>query len=355
MPADLEEFTTLNGEHVYGFAFTGGREDIWHRLGQSFDGRAMTAEEAMRESHMNRNIRIVPVAAPEGAHWAIPERYFVVLEGDNWVTPEGELVSVPDKVVGEHGEGGADAHANFTIYDRFLYAEEAIRVSNGEAVWSTAGSLRDGTQGFATMEAPPIIIDPDGINDIVRRYVTVTWSFDGSMSTVIGSSNVRAVCANTVAMHLDTAIVLVKVKHTSATATERYRVAAEAWARSQNEAEALKLKAERMVAVRGRKMDLLNKIIEKFEPAPPEDASQRTKTLHTNRVDQIRTLSYASTNDIGDNGWAAWNTYVEFLDWEAPVKCAKGESEMDRRLGNQFDGTYDTRKADVADFVLSLS
>ena len=201
MPAELEQFTTDSGLEVTAFAFTGARNDIWHRLGQSFDGRAMTAEEAMRESHMNRLIRVMPVVPPGSSQWAVPEHYFIVLEGDTFITPENEFVTVPDKVVGIHGKGGADAHGNFTIRDRFLLAEEAIHASHEQAVWSTAGSLRDGTQGFATMLAPPIVIDPHGIADVINQYLTIVWSFDGSRATELGSSEIRVVCANTLAMH----------------------------------------------------------------------------------------------------------------------------------------------------------
>jgi len=354
MPAELEQFQGTDGQVVTAFAFTGSRQDIWHRLGQSFDGRAMTAEQAMRESHMNRTIRVVPVTPPGDAQWAIPERYFIVLEGEMFLTEDGEPVVVPDKVVGEHGEGGADAHANFTIHDRFLLAEEAIHASNGEAVWSTAGSLRDGTQGFATMEAPPIVIDPNGINDVIRSYLTCAWSFDGSKATELGASHIRVVCANTMAAHDNAKQSVIKVKHTSHTASERFAMAAAQWAMAQDEAKALKLAAERMLRVRDSKT-VLNKIIETFEPAPPDSASKRMKSMHETRVNTIRTLAYASTNDVGDNGWAAWNTFVEYLDWESQVKCAKGETEMDRRLGNQFDGTYDALKIKAADLVLSMA
>lgn len=352
MPADLEQFTTTTDEVVTAFAFTGARKDIWHRLGQSFDGRAMTAEEAMRESHMDRLIRIEPIGGPE--HWSIPRSYLVVLEGTFFVDPTQGLVEVPDKVVGIHGEGGADAHANFSVRDRFLLAEEAIHASNGEAVWSTAGSLRDGRCGFATMEAPPIVIDPNGVRDIVRQYLTLAWSYDGSRSTELGSSEIRVVCANTLAMHDADKRPVIKVKHTSHTAEERFRLAAQTWAVAQDRAKALKLQAERMLSVRDARM-VLGKLIERFDPVKP-DASKREQSLRKTRVETLEKLSYASTNtSVGDNGWAAFNTFVEYLDWAAPVKTGDGETEADRRLGNQFDGTHDKVKDLAAGLVLSLA
>jgi hypothetical protein len=148
--------------------------------------------------------------------------------------------------------------------------------------------------------------------------------------------------------------VVIKVKHTSHTAEQRFRLAAEQWSMAQDKAKALKLRAERMLTVRG-KQDILTKIIERFEPAPAESASKRAVTLHKQRVDAIRVVSYADTNDVGDNGWAAWNAFVEYLDWEAQVKCGEGETQADRRLANQFDSTNAEVKAQAADLVLAMA
>lgn len=353
MAHELEQFDTEAGQLVTAFAFTGSRDDIWHRLGQSIEGREMTAEEAMRESHMNRLIRIIPLTVGDVSHWSIPKQYAVVLEGDVFVEANGDLVTVPDKVVGIHGHGGADAHGNFSVRDRFLLAEEAIHASHGEAVWSTAGSLRDGTQAFATMKAPDVIIDPCGINDIINQYLTLTWSYDGTRSTELGSSEVRTKCANTLATHDMLKQVVIRVKHTSHTASERFTLAAEQWANAQNRAAALKLQAERLLAVEG-KQRCLSKIIEKFDPVR-EDASKRETSLRKTRLDLLAKVSAMPTNDVGDNGWAAWNTWVEYLDYFAPIKCGKDETEADRRMANQFDGTYDVAKANAAELILETA
>lgn len=349
---ELEQFETVDGNTLTAFAAVGARTDIWHQLGQMLDGTTMTAEEAMRAAHMNRSISIYPVQPPDGAQFAIPELYHVVLGGDMIVTEDGDFAVIPDKVVGVHGKGGADAHANFTMHDRFALAEQAIHASSGEAVWSTAGMLRNGTQGFACMEAPPTVIDPNGIRDVIRRYLTVTWSFDGSRSTELGGSDVRVLCANTMAMHDKGKDVLIRVKHTSASAEERFRLAAQQWSLSQDRQKALVLMAEDMLRIRGAKT-VLNKIVEKFMPERP-DSSKREKSLRQTRVDTLEVLAHSPTNTAaGDNAWAAYNTFVEYLDWEAPVKCSKGETELDRRLGNQFDGANDDLKSKVADFILA--
>jgi phage/plasmid-like protein (TIGR03299 family) len=353
MVADLEQFTDGH-QTVTAFAFAGDREDIWHQLGQGL-GRTMTAEEAMRSSHMDRLIRVDPIPVPtEGGRWAIPQPYYITLEGKMFVTEDGEPFVVEDKVVGVHGKGGADAHQNFTMRDRFDLAEQAIHASNGAAVWSTAGMLADGVKGFACMEAPPTIIDPQGIRDIIRNYLTVVWSFDGSRATELGASSIRVVCANTLAMHdggdKETVI---KVKHTSHTAQERFALAARQWSIAQDKAKAYQLIAEQMLAKRDAQA-VLSKIVERFEPERA-GASKREQSIRRTKLDNLQVLMHSPTNDVGDNAWKAYNVYTEYLDWVVPIKVSKGETEADRRLSNQFDGTYDARKANVADFVLALS
>jgi len=179
------ETIIVEGDTVASFSFAGVRKNIWHRLGQQFANEGlMSAEQAMQQAHMDRKLRIEPIPAPDGAQWAVDEKgastapSYVILEGKMFMTPDGGFGNIPEKVVGLAGNQAAQGHADLAVEDRFLLAEEAIHASHGAAVWSTAGYLRDGRQGFACMEAPPIIIDPNGIADVTQSYLTVTWSYD---------------------------------------------------------------------------------------------------------------------------------------------------------------------------------
>lgn len=350
MTAELETLRTESGE-IVSFAAQGLRRDVWHQAG-TYVGDAMTAEEAMRLSHMDRRIRIEPVD-PGGAVWATAPLYKVILEG-KVVETDGEIAAIPSKIVGVHGKGGAEAHNEFTIADRFQIAELATHVSEGAAVWSTAGMLRDGTQGFACMEAPATIIDPQGIRDIIRNYVVLSWSFDGSRKTLLKGSNIRVVCANTLAVSdKDKGAEIAGVKHTSATAEMRFRMVAGSWAKAQNEAKALKLMAENLLRVEGKKAGL-NKLVEKFDPKPGVDAPKRTQTAWANRRETLDLVAAMPSNDVGDNAWAAWNTWVEMLDWFAPIRCANDKTEADCRIGNQFDGVHDKDKVAAANLLLAV-
>jgi phage/plasmid-like protein (TIGR03299 family) len=335
------------------------RPDIWHRLGQEIAGRAMTADEAMRAANMDRAIRVLPAALPDGVdEWGIERPNLIVLDGKMAVGDDGTLIDIPAKVVGVAGKSGGAAHETFSMLDRFELAEEAIHASHGAAVWSTAGMLRSGTQGFATMESPATVIDPNGVADVIRNYLTVSWSFDASRPTILAGSNVRVVCANTLRAHDSGAVEVIKVKHTAG-AKDRMRLAAQHWAQAQDEVAALRLQAERMLAVRdGRKV--LGRILETVNPRPTAETgepSKRAVTEWEKRQDAITTLYYAPTNEpaVGDNGWAAYNAVVEYLDWESAVRCGEGENDADRRMANQFDGIWNDAKAVTAGLILAAA
>ena len=344
---------------VASFAFNGQRKDIWHRLGQQFEGDTlMPADEAMRLAHLDRNVRIEPLP-DDGYHWSIDRPNRIVLEGKMFVTDAGDIVNIPDKVVGMGGTQAAAGHSDLSILDRFMLAEEAIHASNGAAVWSTAGLLRDGRQGFATMEAPPIVIDPNGIADIVRTYLTVTWSFDASRATELAASNIRVLCANTLAMHDGSkGKPVIRVKATSG-AHDRMRLAAQHWAMAQDEQKALTLRSERMLAVANGKQVLKGLCEEVLGLKVDATTPKRATTLRNNKLDELRVLYHASTNSaaVGDNGYAAFQTIVEYLDWFSPVKADADDLDacMTLRVANQFDGTYDNLKSQAAEYVLALA
>lgn len=350
MVADLE----ITTEGVASFAFTGSRTDIWHRLGQQFDGGSlMTADEAQRLANMDRRVYIEPAADIDGADWAVDRPNLVILDGKLAVTDDGDLLDIPRKIVGLTGVQGAAGHTSLQMSDRFELAEAAIHASNGAAVWSTAGLIRNGRQGFATMEAPPVVIDPNGVADLIRRYMTITWSFDGSRATELGNSSIRVVCANTQEAHRQTMRSVIKVKMTAGS-YNRFQAAADHWALAQDEDKALRLQGNRMIAVANGKRVLKGLAENVLGLKQDATASNRQNTLRSNKLTELHRLYAADTNSgaVGDNGWAAYQTVVEYLDWFSPVKSGDMD-ETEARLANQFDGTYATLKAKAADYVLS--
>lgn len=338
-------------------AAAGSIADIWHRLGQAHGDGLMTVDQALELGRMNRHLRIEKVPQPYAftatgdvrtARFVIPDLYYLILEGGTF----GD-VEIEDKVVGVCGKGAADAHSTLSIRDRGTIAEFAVNASDGAAVVSSAGLIKDGRQGFICLALDDTVIDPHGIADVIANYATVVWGFDGDLSTELGGSNVRVVCKNTMAWHMQEAQRILKVRHTSATAKERMEQGAKLWAIAQDRAAAMTVLANRLLLVRGKKMDLVTKVIDGVFGKRPEEKGAK-QTRYDNKIEALEVLSHSPTNDVGDNGWAAYNVFTEWADWQAQIKC-NGREEAECRYEAQFDGTNDAAKAKVAERLLALA
>lgn len=87
-------------------------------------------------------------------------------------------------------------------------------IDGKEATIETAGSLREGKRVFilCKVNRDPMIIKG---NDIVEKYILLSNSHDGTLAVRAGFTPVRAVCANTLAMAINSkASKLLRVKHT---------------------------------------------------------------------------------------------------------------------------------------------
>lgn len=335
----------------------GSINDLWHGLGFGNAGGLMTVKEALKLARMNRHLRVEKVPAPysltaEGevrqSRFVIPDLYYLVLEGGTF----GD-VEIEDKVVGVCGKGAADAHATLSIQDRGEIAEFAVNASNGAAVVSTAALIKDATQMFICLKLDDTVIDPHGIADVIANYATVVAGFDSSLSTELGGSNVRVVCKNTMAWHMEEAQRILKVRHTSSTAKGRMEQGAKLWAIAQDRAGAMAILAQKLLEVRGNKMDLVRHVVDGVIGKKPEEKG-RKQTIWLNKMETIEVLAHAPTNNVGDNAWAALNVITEFVDWQSPIKC-NGVDETQCRFEAQFDGTNDAIKAKTAERLLALA
>lgn len=358
MAHELEQFN-INGEIVTSMAFTGKREDVWHRLGQQYPDQYMTADEAAVYANLDRKVVSVPIPRlmtdygiliPIAKGLEMP--WAVVLEGKAFITENGNLGEIESKIVGFTGSQGAKGHEHLQIIDRLRYCEAAQ--SDGDARFVSAGLIKDGRRGFATMELEPTVIDPQGCADTIRRYFTVTWAFDGSLSTTLGYSNTRVVCGNTLAVHLASQVDVNTVRHTSGS-NDRMRQVADTLKASRDERELLVAQGEAMLR-KPNGMGILRRVMDNVDALNLniDDAEGRALTVRENKRDALYDLYKSSTNRgaVGSNGWAAYQTVVEYLDWFAPVQ---GKDKDTKRLERQVDGTYNNLKNAVADYILQLA
>lgn len=189
----------------------------------------------------------------------------------------------------------------------------------------TIGNLGDPpTQFFAYIRVPDLVIDPNGIADTIERGLYVATSFDGTLPNIMGYSNIRVVCSNTLSMALGSSAQTIRAKHTR-NADERMEEAARLHGYLGAVEKATVENAERMLRVDGDKA--LERLLDHFYPIDDVKLSDIAKTRRNRERGDIRIMYQGQDNTatrlVGNNGWAAYNAFTEYVDHASGVKVGK--------------------------------
>lgn len=235
-------------------------------------------------------------------------------------------------------------------------AHEIEGLDPENAYIDTIGNLGEKAEKFfAYIRVPDLVIDPGGIADEIERGLFVATSFNGTLPNILGESAIRVVCENTLKMALGQASRLIKVRHT-VNAEERIKVAAQALGYVGAVEEAMKSKAEAMLAVKdGDKA--LQYALDHIWPIDDKDLPDSTKTRRMNERGDVRILFEGKDNlnvdKVGRNGWAAYNAIVEYLDHARPVRGGNGRTLLKRSESAALPGPVVDKKVQVSDLVLA--
>ena len=333
MPADLSE---VNGNVA--FVYNQQRGNPWHHLGQPIQGD-MTMAGALRFSQSNDDVVLQPVYVldEDGDPIQVPDLCATVSDiygpmgvvGENWVPQQrSEMVQIAYDIAGLAGE---DAHVD------------------------TMGNLgKNGQRFFAYIRFPEMVLDPEGIADVIERGLFVGTGFDGSMANTFGYTPTRPVCANTVRVALQNLQMAVKVKHT-ANAEERMHQAAAAMGYAHAVERQLEQKLQEMLEVQdGRKA--LRATLDALWPIE-DDLADRFRQRREDTHDRIWDLYLGPTcaDGVGENGWAAYNAVTEWLDHDRTVKAKPAEAQRRRYQQTLVDTEHavNTMKVKAAEVILA--
>ena len=167
-------------------------ETPWHGLGVQVN-HALTSDEAIKQAGLDWGVRKVSLMTADGSNLPVDH------VGIQRVTDNSIL-----GVVGPRFEPLQNSEA-FKFFDPFIDANLAT--------YETAGSLREGKRIWilAAINNTPIEVK-DG--DIVKKYVLLSNSHDGSMAVRVGFTPIRVVCANTLKLsHDNAASKLLRIRH----------------------------------------------------------------------------------------------------------------------------------------------
>ena len=167
----------------------------WHGLGTEVDS-LVTAPEAVRLAHCDYTIEAQQLLRQDtdGVTFEYPNRFAVVRTDTNQAL---DIVS--------------DRYEILQNIDTAQFADEVF--AQGNAIIETCGALRGGRQFWMLGRTPETFEPVKG--DPIARYILFSSSHDRSQALDVATTDIRAVCSNTVRFALSNAKYRVQIRHTA--------------------------------------------------------------------------------------------------------------------------------------------
>ena len=274
-------------------AFASLREPGWHQLGTVFS-KPVDATELLELAKLGGwDVRVEEIEA-EGYNFG-SQRYFFVVR-TNPVTGDKDVLHVSGK--------------RYTPFQN----EQMFYMADGIGRWETAGSIKEGRVVFGSVSIDrEIVLDPDGANDVIKNYLLLAQSHDGTMAITGANTPIRVVCNNTLNLALSGAQQSFKFRH-APNAEAKAAVVADALKRAHGYIDKMEEFTQALVEAPVNDKIFWD-IITAAYPEPEEEKG-RGRTVWQKKVDNLMDLRSAPTNAAFDEtAWGALNVLLEDLDW----------------------------------------
>ena len=325
------------------FAYNSLNGDPWHKLGVAVEGYG-TLDEMLMASGADYTVKGSPlyIVGADGQPVEVQDKFATVRDSTDF-GPDG-FVTTTD-ILGVVGKG-------YTIEQNrqaAQFALDCVGADQSTAVIDTMGVLFGGSQFFTYLRMDPMVLDPNGIADVVTQGLCVRTSHDSSISLCAYPTATRVVCNNTATWSMAAATrqnQIVRVRHTrniadyKAEAVRTLGLAAKLRDLFIAQAESLIQTDATFTTVRN-----LAKVLWPVDADP----SPRATTIAETRLDDLHALWGSQTNagGFGATAWSAWNTITEYLDH------GRGSNSTKRALSSMnLDSQASTLKDKAAQLLL---
>ena len=328
------ELETQNGVA----SFASFREPAWHNLGTVFDTEKNTNEMLVAANLNNWNVRLEDLEIPSSL--VSDKQYQYVVRTNPTDKSQTDVLGI----VGER-------YVPLQNEDLFSFGDNIL---DGGGRWETAGSIRGGRVVFGSLALErETVLDPNGVADVVKTYLLINTSHDGSIAIQASITPVRVVCANTLNLALnrtrkkDGIKQSFKIRHTQ-TANGKVQIARETLGMANKYMDEFDKMAHAMISKEISAKDF-NDIILAAYPKPEKDAKGAIKKWE-NKVDMINDIYTGEFNGmIAGNAWGAFNALTERLDWYRSARGGSNESMLAAASG--FDAATNAEKNRLLDVV----
>lgn len=222
-----------------------------------------------------------------------------------------------------------------------------------QLLWESAGSMRGGRKVFVCVRLPEdIVIDAEGINDIIRPYLAVINTHDGSGLFKAYVTPWRIQCGNTERFSVRDAHTSWGVRHTKnapdriAEAQKSLGLTVEYFGRYAEE--------ENQLARIDFELDQFQSLLGSlWEPAKDGASSKRNETTFARRTDTLNAMYEVQAERTGKTAYSAERTVTDYLDNVAPRRMLGGSMAAARATA-VLEGTDDAVKSKAHQKLMRL-
>jgi phage/plasmid-like protein (TIGR03299 family) len=272
-------------------------QKAWHGLGITLDADSpvrYNIDDAIRIAGLDWNVESVPLHIAAGAEYSVVNGHKAIVRGDS------------RQVLGVVG-------ANYNPLqnrDQFNWFKPFLDTQ--ECQLETCGALKGGSIVWVLAKINRSDAEV-GNGDMVKKYLLLTSSHDGSKATVAGFCPIRTVCWNTLSAGLvDANSTLLKVRHTAKqhkaleTIRETINLVDQTF-----EATAAQY---RKLAACNVDTDDLRKYVKLVLEAPEDDSEISSQTDKI--LDRIVALCTSGEGNDGKTAWSAYNGVTHYVTHE---------------------------------------
>ena len=300
--------------------FAAGSTPVWHRIGQRVD-RALSSHAALKMAALDWTVKDRPlfVDGTDGSTCAVATHKAIVRMDSQAILG----------IVGRKYQPVQNAQT-------FEWLDEVI--GPGKAVYETAGSLHGGKIVWALVKLPGELRIAN-TDDLVKPYILICNSHDGSIAFRALNTSIRVVCQNTLTLALRNAGPdSISIKHTESI-HDRLADAQEVLGLSIAKHREFEVQMNRLAQVRmtkrtyGSYLDrVLGPVPQPTEQEPEPEASAARQQIVANFDHELQRLK-----GIEHTAWAGFNAVSQWVDWGRPSRGAAGTRD-ERRFESMMLG-----------------
>jgi phage/plasmid-like protein (TIGR03299 family) len=321
------------------------KQPAWHGLGQVVPEGTSDIEEVLRLSGGD-----YPVGRRE-VRYAFGGKRLSDLR-----TVPGQFVTINEDTGHPFGVVGS----KYTIVqntDSMRFLQELT--AKGDAVFDSAGPLREGAKFFVSMRLPEdVVIDAEGVHDTLRPYVAVINSHDGSGMFKALVTPWMIVCGNTERFAVRDAHTSWGVRHT-ANALQRIEEARRSLGLTVKYYDRWAAEEQQLVQI-DLELDAFQELIKDLYDRPDAErraALGRKPSKHndtTKRTDTLNAMFERESARVGRTAYAAERTVTDYLDHAAPKRMLNGSLAAARATAI-MEGSDDAIKSQAHQRLMRLT